>query len=44
VWVMRSNLGKTRMAALGRDWVAESLATLTASGQARKPPKGPRTA
>jgi hypothetical protein len=45
VWVMKSNLGKTRMAALGREWVAESLASLTASTPARKPPKTrPKTA
>lgn len=41
LWVMKSNLAKTRMAALGRDWVTESLASL-ASKPARKPAKAKR--
>lgn len=40
LWVMRANLGKARMAALGREWVATSLDRLAAGKPAGKPPRG----
>jgi hypothetical protein len=39
LWVMKSNLSKTRMKALGAEWVTESLAGVSAATPARMPAK-----